>query len=523
MSKKIYLLIFVLLTVYASAENKHIIFVVDNSGSCWSKGNTNKQQATDAMMKNARVIYTNEDVSSMLVGKMDECEGKEEISTDFVDNLKDFRSSIESIKENNGNDSIVSGFKAAQKKMINNKYEGHIYLVGDCDGLDYCGGIKNYAKNLLKEGKLTPFTYLFTAGCTGKERDDWNSLVSELNDIKEGVAATFNYEKIVAQAKKKKEVELKKQYFTNIVFLNKDASKNDGMNIARSPWRCIESDGLKWLVIDKKEQKLDFFMQEPKTNAFYKKTKDNVLISDFIGLLNSENTCGRKDWRLPDLFELRRLTQLGPNHRNRLFPYIKIWPHISITGGKFSGYRKGIDLNNGKKYEYREDRPYAAMFVAGNIDTSLFEPPIEFLARYKITNKTITSVKPKEKIDDVIDEIEFSPQYDVEKDKWVVSNLAVISGINTTVPVRVISNGEIKINEGAWVTEGDIENGDKLQLRHKSSIKEDTETRTIIAIGLKTLKFVSKTKVKTLITPIEETDEVDDEPYSSIIDAAGGL
>lgn len=514
MIKILYLFIFILLTIHVSANEKNVIFVIDNSGSCWSKGNTNKQQATDAMMKNARAIFVNGDTASMLVGSMDECKGVEEVSTPFVDNLKDFKSSIVSIKENNGNDSIVSGFKAAQKKMIKNDYEGHIYLVGDCDGLSYCGGIDTYAKNLLKEGKLTPFTYLFTAGCTEEERNDWDSLVSGLNEIKEGTAATFDYEKIVAQVKKKKEVGLKKQYFTKVQFLNKDSSINDGMNVRASLWRCVESDGLKWLVIDKKEQELDFFMQEPKTNAFYKKTKGNILISDFIGLLNTENTCGNNDWRLPDLFELSRLTQLGPTRRNRLFPYIKIWPHISISGGKFTGYRKGIDLNNGDQYEYREDRPYAAMFVAGNIDTTLFEPPIEFLSRYRVTNKTITSSKPKIKLDDVIDDIQFDTQYDVEKDKWIESNIATISGINTTVPVRVINNGEIKINGAPWTVSADIENGDKIQVRHKSSSNEDTVTTTIISIGLKTLKFVSKTKIKTLIAPAKKLEETDDEPYN---------
>ena len=521
MSKKLYLLIFILLTAQVSADVKHVIFVIDNSGSCWSKGNINKQQATDAMMKNARGIFLNGDSASILVGSMDKCKGVEEVSTPFVDNLKDFKSSIVSIKENTENDSIVSGFKAAQKKMIENNYEGHIYLVGDCDGLSSCGGIDSYAKELLKKGKLTPFTYLFTTGCDETERENWDALVAGLNDIKKGTAATFNYEKIVAKVKKKKEIGLKKQYFTKIQFLNKDSSMNDGMNVSSSLWRCVESDGLKWLVIDKKEQELDFFMQEPKTNAFYKKTKGNILISDFIGLLNRENTCGSKDWRLPDLFELSRLTHLGPTRRKRLFPYMKIWPHISISGAKFTGYRKGIDLNTGTEYAYREDRPYAAMFVAGDIDTTLFDPPIEFLSRYRITNKTLIESKPKVIKDEIIDDIKFETQYDVKKSKWVESNSVIISGINTPITANV-TNGELKINGGDWVTRADVKNGDIVQIRHMSSDKDDSETKTTISMGLKLLTFVSKTKMKTLITPVVEEEKSKDD-YSSIIEAAGGL
>lgn len=521
MSKKLYLLILIFLSTYINADDKKVIFVIDNSGSCWSKGNTNKQQASDAMLKNVRGIFLNEDKASILVGDMDECAGKEEVSTSFVDNLKDFKASIASIKVNGGNDSIVSGFKAAQKKMLDNDYEGHIYLVGDCDGLEYCGGIEKYAKKLLKEDKLTPFTYLFTTGCTDKERDDWNSLVKGLNRIKPGTAATFNYEKIVAKVRKKKEIELKKQYFTKPKFLNKDASSNDGMNMRTALWRCVESDGLKWLVIDKKEQELDFFMQEPKTNAFYKKTKNNVLLSNFIDKLNSDTTCGSNDWRLPDLFELSRLTQLGPNRRSHLFPYIKIWPHISISGARFSGYRKGIDLSNGERYEYREDRPHAAMFVAGDIDTTLFEAPIEFLSRYKITNKTISMAKPKVILDDLIDDVKFDSQDGVESNRWIESNVVTISGINTQVPVKIIDNGELKVNGGSWELAANVNAGDRIQVRHRSSQKEDTETVTKVSIGLKIIKFISKTKTQTLIRSNTETE--DNESYSSIIDKVGGL
>lgn len=93
---------------------------------------------------------------------------------------------------------------------------------------------------------------------------------------------------------------------------------------------------------------------------------------------------------------ISRLTQLGPNIRAKMFPYIKIWSHISSTGGIHHGFRKGVDLTNGKTYDYREDRPYAAIFVSGNIDTTLFIPPDVLLNRYKVrkTSSTPTPVAP---------------------------------------------------------------------------------------------------------------------------------
>jgi hypothetical protein len=41
-------------------------------------------------------------------------------------------------------------------------------------------------------------------------------------------------------------------------------------------------------------------------------------------------------------------------------------------------------LTNGKTFDYREDRPYAAIFVSGDIDKTLFVPPEALLNRYKV-------------------------------------------------------------------------------------------------------------------------------------------
>ena len=104
------------------------------------------------------------------------------------------------------------------------------------------------------------------------------------------------------------------------------------------------------------------------------------------------DACGKSDWRLPDELELSRLTQLGPNIRAKMFPYIKIWPHISSTGGVHHGFRQGVDLTNGRTFDYREDRPYAAMFVSGDIDKTLFVVPEALLNRYKI--RKVSQVQP---------------------------------------------------------------------------------------------------------------------------------
>jgi hypothetical protein len=483
--------ILIVFSVVLSA-NEHYIFVVDGSGSMEGKPIL---EAKDAIMKTAKPLLLNGGKISIIVGKND-CKSKPLLKSKFVDNLNDLRDIVNNITLDSNGDNITLGFKYAQNEMIQNGYDGHIYLFGDCDGINHCESIEAQAKKLAKTNKLIPFTYLFVNGCDDEEKNNWNKMVASIDGAKAGAAASFDYGKIVQ--KKRKKIEINKQYFSKPSFVNKDASKNNGDNYRSKPWRCIDSDGLLWLVIDKKEQDIDFFLKEPKTNAFYKKTNNNILINDFIAFLNSKSTCGRNDWRLSDIFELSRLTQIGPNRRNKLFPYIKIWPHISVTSAKYTGYRKGIDLSNGEIYGYREDRPYATMFVAGDLDKNLFEPPIEFLIRYKVTNKTITNPKPKVVKDDIIDDIFFSQVNDVNPNQWVKSNTVTIHGINIPVAIE-IANGEFRINGGGWSNVKSVVNdGDTLQVRHMSAVSEGSLSKSQISIGVKSVMFISKTKKRTL-------------------------
>jgi len=483
--------IFILFSVILSA-NEHYIFVVDGSGSMDGKP---MMEAKDAIIKTAKPLLLNGGKISIIVGDTN-CQSKPIVKSSFVDNLRDLVQVLKKVTGDGGGDNITLGFKHAENEMIQKGYDGHIYLFGDCDGLDYCESIESQANKLAKTNKLIPFTYLFVQGCSEEQKNNWNKMVVSIDGANTGAAASFDYGKIVQ--KKREKIEINKQYFFKPSFVNKDASKNSGNNYGNRPWRCIDSDGLLWLVLNKKEQDMNFFMKEPKTNAFYKKTNNNILISDYTSILNSKNICGRKDWRLPDIFELSRLTQLGPNRRSKLFPYIKIWPHISITSAQYTGYKKGIDLSDGQIYGYKEDRPYSAIFVAGEIDKTLFEPPIEFLTRYKFTNKIITNPKSKTLKDDIIDNISFAQVNNTSLNKWIESNTIIISGINASVTIA-ITNGEFRINGSGWSNiRSVVNNGDTLQVRHMSAKTEGSVSKSYLTIGVKSVMFISKTKKRTL-------------------------
>lgn len=490
------LLFILMITIPIFSQDLRYIFVVDGSGSMDGKG---IMQANDAMLKLAKSLMTTGGKVSIIVGN-DTCGSQPRIESQFIDNLQDLRNILNRIKTDSG-DNITLGFMKAQEIMSSHNYEGHIYLFGDCDGLTYCESIESIANGYMKKGKLTPFTYLFVDGCTEEEKTDWNKMISKISGAHTGAAASFDYNKII---QKPLAVKMKKNYFSSPKFVNKDGTENSGVDYRTNPWRCVESDGLMWYVINKKEQDFDFFMKEPATNAFYQKTKNNILVADYLGLLDQDNVCGKQDWRLPDLFELQRITQIGYHKREKLFPYLKIWPHISVTAGKHNGFRKGIDFNNGQVYEYREDRPYAAIFVSGQIDTSLFRPPAKMLQRYKVTNKTMSQPLAKQqKNDDIIDQIIFDEKNDVEPKNLVESDVAVINGIDVPVTI-VVHDGEVSVNNGKW-QKGSVQvfNGDKIKLRHMSGSGYNEVKETTVTSGIWSTTFRSVTRKKTLSSPIK--------------------
>lgn len=376
-----WLILCICLPLFVLAEEGYIYFVVDGSGSMHG---VPLQEAKNAMQKMAKSFFADGKQIALVVGR-DKCSGSTRIATDFFGSMDELKQALSRIRPTSGHN-ITLGFEYAQEQMYTKKYEGHIYMFGDCDGLTYCRGIKQIAQKYKKMQALTPFTYLEVTGCTKAEKRSWDKTLKEIGG-RQGTAATFDYESIVS-----KKIDIHKKYFTKVVFINHDGSQNKANNFRTNPWRCISSDGLFWLVANREEQKLDFYLDTPK-RITRQTGKD---IGAFIEKLNKEKSCGEKSWRLPSHFELSRLTQLGASFRGNMFPYINIWPHISATGGAFDGFKKGVNLDDGTTGDYREDRPYAAIFVSGNIDTELFEVPSALLDRYHILQSKPQVLPPKE-------------------------------------------------------------------------------------------------------------------------------
>ena len=359
-------------------NDKHVIFVLDGSGSM--RG-VPLYQAKDAMIKTAKEIFKKGNQIMLMIPEDSKnvCDETLRLETKFFSTLKELKEILLDV-ETGGYNNIPIGFEHAQTKMAKNHYKGHIYMFGDCDGLELCNtGIKIIATKYTKRKQLTPFTYIQVSGCNGSEISSWNETFKRISE-KSGVARTFNYEQITQNRKKK--VKKIKSYFVNPKFINSNASLNNGKSYDNRPWRCIESDGLFWLVIRKEEQELNFYIQKSKILH-----KNHLLVNTYLDQLNQADSCGKKNWRLPDISELNRLTQLGSKRRKELFPYLKNWAYISATGGTYNGFKQGVDLNNLEQYEYREDRPYSAIFVSGEIDKTLFTLPLN----YFVEGKSITT------------------------------------------------------------------------------------------------------------------------------------
>lgn len=381
------LVMLIWLPIMLLAQDGRIYFVVDGSGSM---SGVPLQESKNAMLKMGKIFFGDGKQISLVVGK-DKCSGGTRIATDFMSSSAELEKALSRIKPTS-NHNITLGFEYAQEQMKVKEDTGHIYMFGDCDGLEYCHSIKQIAAKYKKKNYLTPFTYLQVDGCTEQEKLSWNTTLKDIG-ADTGSAATFDYKKIIEP-----KINIHKKYFTNPKYINTDGTKNRGNSYRKNPWKCIESDGLMWLVITKEEQSKDFYIKKPK----YVDKTSSIEVSKYISSLDDTVSCGETTWRLPDHFELSRLTQIGADFRARYFPYIKVWAHLSSTGGKINGFKKGVNLDDGSSSDYREDRPYAAIFVSGEIDKSLFEVPRALMVRGDmvgalIKNKNVP--KPKKVID----------------------------------------------------------------------------------------------------------------------------
>lgn len=372
-------LFFILALLSNGAFGANHFFVVDGSGSM---SGAPMAKAKDAMFKLAKSLFhNNNNVEIALVVASNGCSETPRITTSFISDLNRLKAEIEAIPTEGG-DSIASGFAYAQKIMEQYSSSGHIYMFGDGDGLSGCEGIKNIAEDYKNRDRLTPFTYIGT-DWSEEEKNNWESSLKSMGGGSAVEFEAFDYNDIAEKRT------INKQYFSKVSYVNADGQNNDGLNYPRNPWKCVNSDGLHWYSIDKDEQKINFYISGGKGIAKRESCESEslCLVSSYIDKLNKANVCGKKDWRLPDFFELSRLTQLGKLRRESLFPYVRVWPHISSTKGRFAKYRKGVNLDNGGGYDYREDKPYAAIFVSGSIDKSLFKLPSTVIKRSIVINR----------------------------------------------------------------------------------------------------------------------------------------
>ena len=375
MRKSILIFISLLFLLGESAHSENHFFVVDGSGSMEGAP---IRKAKDAMKKLSGKLFASGDKIAVIVSS-GTCGNSITLHSPFMDNSSDFSQVLDNISINGGN-SIPDGFRVAQEHMENHAFVGHIYLFGDGDGLNECGGMEAIVRTQGQRNHLTPFTYI-GLDWSKEEQQQWTGMMDNIGEEKFSV---FDYNAIAKQKRPNN-----KSFFNKIKHLNRDGSPNGGNNYYSEPWQCIQSDGLTWYSPSKDEQEINYYIELPKGKKVLSESDRVSLTETFINQLNKENVCGCNEWRLPDFNELSRITQLATRQREALFPYIRIWPHISITRGQYKGFVLGINFDNYGTYNYRTDRPYAAMFVSGPIDKNLFFVPKEL-------EETRRIVTPKE-------------------------------------------------------------------------------------------------------------------------------
>lgn len=82
----------------------------------------------------------------------------------------------------------------------------------------------------------------------------------------------------------------------------------------------------------------------------------------------------------------------------------------------------------------------------------------------------------------------------------VISGTVTVAGITVQANISIGSVGSYRINDGSWVTvAGKVKNGDKVQVKHKSSTQFNTEVQSVLTIGGVSGTFKSKTDVKKIV------------------------
>jgi len=164
------------------------------------------------------------------------------------------------------------------------------------------------------------------------------------------------------------------------------------------------------------------------------------------------------------------------------YAYVSNGDYISINGEAWTtepvdiglGTKVKLRIKTGLSYDTRES---AELY---------YGPDKKLFARFSVVTK---------KKDIEIDDVDFSSVKDVVLDTYYESNIVTISGITSFACANII-NGEIKSNGGDWSTPSQkicFENGQTLQVRHKSSQNANESVHTIVNFDTKQYIFKTTT------------------------------
>jgi len=169
-------------------------------------------------------------------------------------------------------------------------------------------------------------------------------------------------------------------------------------------------------------------------------------------------------------------------HGTATYAYPSEGTQISINGQEWTTEPVSITLGTRVKLKMKTGLAYNKR----NIRYIYYGPEKKLFARFDVFTK---------KKDIEIDDIDFSTKEDVKLDTYFESNIVTISGITSPSCANII-NGEFKFNGNDWTSSTSkicFQNGQTLQLRHKSSIEENTSIHTIVSFDTKQYEFKTTT------------------------------
>jgi len=349
------------------AVGNQYYFVLDGSGSM---NGTPVAMAKIAMKKMANTFLNQGDQVSVVVSGA--CsESVPALISPFFKDINSFMAYVDNNKLNGGVGGLPTAFSYTESEMAKNKYRGHIYLFGDGDELVACNtGINKIASKYRAKSTLTPFSYVGLEP-TEVEEKEWQNKLNKFG------GKFFNFKN--AYAKQKKKVKVNNQFFKKPSYVNAKGGANKGRSFSKKPWSCIESDNLLWLSPQITEQNYCFVKKSPFKSTMGEVCSKTLLVEDYIAELDKKQYCGVNEWRLASSDELEAFGQLGNKRRDLFFPKLRSLPAISSTGGKHAGFSKGIYLPDASQYDYKNNKPYNAVFVSGAFDLEKFKVPDEWI------------------------------------------------------------------------------------------------------------------------------------------------